>query len=175
LASVLAVDAPCPKEVADLAEACISYVERAVGVKLDYEPETLPLLGHYLSNARDSLVVPAAAAYFGEVARRRHGGRWLLAAGGATPSDPAEWRVELLDAPISFTPAQIILLLLGTEDAAGLDLAVFELEPLDRQAAEDRLSELPPVSEDEYYSPSTWLEVLDILVDTARVRRLALN
>src|SRR5687767_15165113 len=40
-----------PPAIQDLADACIRYVERAVGVRLDYTLETLPLLDHYLEHA----------------------------------------------------------------------------------------------------------------------------
>jgi hypothetical protein len=57
------------------------------------------------------------------------------------------------------------------EDA--IELAGFELEDDDREAAAARLAELPPVDERDYYSTATRLEVLDIVVDAARVRRMA--
>jgi hypothetical protein len=36
-----------------------------------------------------------------------------------------------------------------------------------------RLAELPPVSDAEYYAPSTRLEVIDIAVEAIRSRRIA--
>src|SRR5687768_1752387 len=66
-----------PVVVLDLAEACVRFVKRALQIALDYTPDTLPLLDHYLRSASDiskeeilSLHVPAAGAYFGEVVRR---------------------------------------------------------------------------------------------------------
>ena len=90
---------PAPDRVRDLAEACVRFVERAVGVKLDYEPETLSILDHYLGGARPAagerpaagvLVAHAAGAYFGEVVRRRYPSWWRL-----DGDDPGEWRIEL--------------------------------------------------------------------------------
>lgn len=168
----------CPPKVEELTQACVAYVERSVGVKLDFEPETLPLLDHYLSEARDSLnirpevsplVVHAMAAYFGEVARRRHGGRWVM-----PTDDPGSWRVELEAAPASFSPAHVVAVSLGTMDTDS-GLSVFEIDSAIREAATARLAELPPVSEREYHAPSTWLEVIDIVVDVARARRAAQN
>ena len=33
-----------PREILDLAEACVQFVKRATGVELDFTPETLPVL-----------------------------------------------------------------------------------------------------------------------------------
>ena len=78
-------DAPLP--IQDLANACVRFVERSVGIALDYTPETLPILDHYLRGVRatsrdeiTNLVAPAAGAYFGEVVRRQLG--------------PAQWHWE---------------------------------------------------------------------------------
>jgi len=93
--------APAPAAVLDLAEACVRYVERAVGVKLDFTPETLPLLDHYIGGARDvlsgrarptegaepvDLVAQAAGAYLGEVIRRRHPCWWRSGDKESTPA-----------------------------------------------------------------------------------------
>jgi hypothetical protein len=45
-----------PPAVAELAEACVRFVRAAVGVSLDFRPETLPLLDHYLATRRDELL-----------------------------------------------------------------------------------------------------------------------
>ena len=69
-----------PPEVAELVEACREYVRRAIGMELDYSPETLPLVDHYIDLVRTSLderpelqplVVRAVGAYFREVIRRQ--------------------------------------------------------------------------------------------------------
>src|ERR1044071_4902274 len=74
---------PAPGTIGELADACVRFVQAAVGVPLDFRPETLPLLDHYLATRREELlaaraanpeamglVARAAAAYFGEVVRR---------------------------------------------------------------------------------------------------------
>ena len=102
---------PPPDRVRDLAEACVRFVERSVGVKLDYEPETLSILDHYLAGARaaaaekpaaGALVAHAAGAYFGEVVRRRYPSWWRL-----DGDDPSGWRLELEPVYLSFSPVQI--------------------------------------------------------------------
>ena len=61
---------PPPAEVGDLAESCVRFVHDALGMTLDYTPDTLPILDHYLRDrARGTseevldLLAPAAGAY----------------------------------------------------------------------------------------------------------------
>jgi hypothetical protein len=167
---------PAPQAVQDLAEACVRFVERAIGLRLDYEPETLSILDHYLEQGRSStgerpeaavLVAHAAGAYFGEVVRRRYPSWWRV-----ENDEPAAWRLEFA---------------LGRESSAGLEEGAggaldtgasdaserFELEEVDQQAVSERLADLPMVSEAEFYATTTRLEVIDIIVDTVRARRIA--
>ena len=167
---------PAPEKVRDLAEACVRFVERSLKVKLDYEPETLPLLDHYLASARDAagerpeagaLVAHAAGAYLGEVVRRRYPSWWRL-----DGDDPGAWRIELSPVYLSFSPVQLVAdALLRSSDLEASER--LELEEEDREAVAARLAELPPVDEDEFYAPSTRLEVIDIAVEAIRARRLA--
>lgn len=180
---------PPPGVIAELSDSCIRYVERALGVTLDYTLETLPLLDHYLAEAQKALVAqneedPQAAhatlpllvhtsgAYFGEVVRRRYPAWWRVSG-----HDPMAYRVEFENVYLAFSPMLFIyeglargLALHG--DQAIFDAAQFEMDEEDQKAAAERLSELA-VSDDEYYAPSTRLEALDVVVDTIRTRRLA--
>src|SRR5438552_14232262 len=74
-----------PREILELAENCRSYVVQAIGVELDYDAETLPVLDEYLRRAATTvderpdaarLVATTAGSYFGEVVRRRIDGFW---------------------------------------------------------------------------------------------------
>lgn len=167
---------PAPERVRDLAEACVRFVEKAVGVKLDYEPETLPVLDHYLANARTAagerpttgaLVAHAAGAYFGEVVRRRYPSWWRVEG-----DDPGAWRIELAPVYLSFSPVEMMADAIFREGDEGANERL-ELEEEDRAAVAARLAELPPVDEDEFFAPSTRLEVIDIAVEAIRARRLA--
>jgi hypothetical protein len=183
--------APAPEVVADLAEGCVRFVERAIGVRLDYRPETLPLLDHYLEQAREAtsdraealpVVAHMAGAYFGEVIRRRYASWWRMEG-----QDPTYWQIELEPVYLAFCPVLFVRAALSRgepdeprdelDDASGEradgDVAALELEEEDRQAVAARLAELPPVSDAEYYAPSTRLEVIDIAVETIRSRRIA--
>ncbi|WP_437673302.1 hypothetical protein [Sorangium sp. So ce131] len=179
---------PPPPAVEDLAEGCVRFVERALGVRLDYRPETLPLLDHYLDQARRAtservetlpVVAHMAGVYFGEVIRRRYPSWWRMEG-----DDPTYWQIELESVYLAFSPVLFVREALTrggaaepardlAEEAPSGDPAGLELQDDDREAVAARLAELPPVSEDEYYAPSTRLEVIDIAVDAIRSRRLA--
>lgn len=99
---------PPPPAVADLADGCVRFVEKALGFQLDYTPETLPVLDHYLEQAGAAaagrteallLLVHAAGAYFGEVIRRQHASWWR-----AEGDDPLAWRIELEAVYLAFSP-----------------------------------------------------------------------
>ena len=174
---------PPPERVGELAEACVRFVERAIGVELDYQAETLSLLDHYLEEGRKAarekpetaaLVAHAAGAYFGEVVRRRHASWWR-----AEGIDPAMYRLELESAYLSFSPVQLmadaLLRVDRTEEESAEEEDAserLELEEEDRDAVAQRLAELPPVSDREFYAPSTRLEVIDIAIEAIRARRM---
>jgi hypothetical protein len=78
---------PAPEPIIELVRACLDYVKRSLGTELDFTPETLPLLDHYLSEVREELAgkpelveltAHAAGAYFGEVLRRQMRGFWHM-------------------------------------------------------------------------------------------------
>ncbi len=113
----------------------------------------------------------AAGAYFGEVVRRRHASWWRTEG-----DDPAFYRIELEAAYLSFSPVQLMAdALLRSEEEGSEEEDVserLELEDEDRDAVAQRLAELPPVSERDFYAPSTRLEVIDIAVEAIRARRM---
>lgn len=179
---------PPPTKIAELADACVRYVERSLGVRLDYSAETLPLLDHYLADAEKTLVaqsekdaeavkttlsllVPTAGAYFGEVIRRRYASWWRL-----DGEDPMTYRVEFETVFLAVSPMLIVyeqlargLSMRGDESA--FEASLIEMDEEDQRAAAERLAELE-VDADEYYAPSTRLETIDVCVDTVRTRRL---
>lgn len=174
------LDAPPPPSIADLAEACVRFVERSVGVRLDYTPETLPLLDHYLEGARAifkenresaaggltlEIVAQSVGAYLGEVVRRRYASWWKL------EDRPEEHRLEFHHLFLTIHPVALALdaLTLEMEEDAGMALvSSFDLDADDRDAAMMRLADLPPTTIEEFVTPSMRVEVLDIVVDAVR-------
>ncbi len=112
--------ADSPAEVVEYADQAVQYVRRSLGMTLEYDSETLPLLDHYLRSvpgenaAAAHLVAATAGAYFGEVVKRRVGGEWDL------PSrDPGSWRL-VLPTGLWFSPAAVALaVIVGSDEENG--------------------------------------------------------
>jgi hypothetical protein len=164
-----------PAQVAELADACVRYVRQATGIALDYQPETIPLLDHYVASRRAelkarpealSLVVRAIGAYFGEVVRRKVGAFWYMPGG-----DPSLWEIRARPVYLSFSPLAVAYDAITHGDEGG-PTSHYQLEDDDREAVDKRLAELPAVTEDEFFLLSTRLEVLEITVDAVKARMI---
>jgi hypothetical protein len=200
----------------------VKYVQHSVGFTLDFEPETLPVLDHYVELARKAaherkeaapLVAQAIGAYLGEVTRRKYGGFWRI------EDDPRSYRVELEPVYLILRPIELASRALelpiepvapdvttkrksdddddddiddedesATADADGSNendppievdpeddvrAAVFEVDEEDRESIAEKLAALPPVATTQYHSPSTHFEVVELIVETIRARRIA--
>jgi hypothetical protein len=169
--------APPLPQVDELARACVRFVAARYGTTLDYHPDTLSFVDQWVRDARKDigpgmgaasgtaetldLAQAAVGAYFGEVVRRRFGGRWVAEGGHAT------WRLCLSNVFCAFNPVGMAreALLLGPAEGWGAHL---ELDPLDRASITARLAALPPADDDEYYAPTTRFDVLWIVVEALR-------
>lgn len=166
-----------PVAVLELSESCRQFVQRALGVELEYDVETLPVLDAYLQMAgggvadrpeAEPLVANTVAAYFGEVVRRRIDGFWRR-----RPSLPDEWQLCARRAFFSMSPLGIVLESMAKgADHPGPSSELF-LAPDDRVIAEGRLAVFPPVSESDYYLLSTRLEVIETVYEALRERMKA--
>jgi hypothetical protein len=166
-----------PVAILELSESCRQFVQRALGVELDYEAETLPVLDAYLQMAgggvvdrpeAEPLVARTVAAYFGEVVRRRVDGLWRR-----RPELEDEWQLCARRTFLSLSPLGIVLESLARGADHPGPSAELSLAPDDRAVAESRLAVLPPVSEDEYYLLSTRLEVIETVYEALRERMKA--
>lgn len=181
-----------PAEVVEYADQAVQYVRRALGVTLEYDSETLPLLDHYLRSvpgenaAAAHLVAAAAGAYFGEVVKRRVGGVWDL------PSrDPGSWRL-VLPTGLWFSPAAMALaVIVGSDEEESLsdeatdpeadsiagsdwDASLNAPGPL-RPLVAQVLDNMAEVSHDDYYSLCGRLDTIEhvqaVLAGVTSVRR----
>ena len=160
-----------PPAVAELAAACVRFVAARYGAGLlDFQPETLSLLDHWLRDARADLterpetvelVQSAAGAYLGEVVRRAFGARWFA------DGDHAGWRLYMSTVYCAFNPIGMVREALLLEPAEGWH-AHFELDRAEEEAIQARLAALPEVDEEEYYAPSTRFDVVHIVVEALR-------
>ena len=167
-----------PEQVRPFLEAAQRYVERALGAQLDGSDTSLAFVDHYIEQtARKealkpdvlALIAPALGVYFGEVAIAKLGGQWLLEG-----PDPTQWRVELLPAPLLFSPVGMAAEALRGGEVDGYD-GVFTTRQDLMGPLSQALESSPPVDERYYYSLTGRLETLehavDLLVEIERSRR----
>lgn len=160
-----------PEFVLELSAACTRFVAAVAKVQLDFTPDTLPILDHYVRESREALnerpesvavTARAVGAYLGEVVRRHHRCWWRL-----DDADPSAWRLEFRNMLLAFYPVQTAYTVLTqSEDEDAGPFCGFEIEKEAREVLTQRLSELPAVSEDEYFCPSTHFDVLEMAIDT---------
>lgn len=165
---------PAPEPIADLVTACLGYVKRALGTDLDFTPETLPLLDHYLSEVREELAAKpelaqltahAAGAYFGEVLRRQMQGFWRLPSGSLH-----DYQVCSSVAFVSINPFGVAYdALYASTDHEG-PRSNLRLSPEDLGYVSARLASVPELPEDQFYLLTTRVEVIEITVEALRAK-----
>jgi hypothetical protein len=148
-----------PPRVREYADQAVSYVQRALGIKLEYDSDTLPVLDHYLRTVPDDqpaalkLVVATSGAYFGEVVRQRLGGRWELG------SQEAEWRV-VLPTGIHFSPVGFVAAAIARADLDDLDSEI-GAPPRMLPYVQQTLARMGEVTVEDYYSLCGRLDTLE--------------
>ncbi len=144
----------------------MDFVRRALSLPLDYTPETLPLLDHYLRQVPQDqpdtvrLIASTAGAYFGEVCRRTLGGTWE----DREDQQPIDWKLRL-SGDVTFCPGGMAALAVLQADSEGVD-GDTDVPAEARERVEHALEARGQVAEDEFYSLSGRLEALMLVVDT---------
>jgi hypothetical protein len=158
--------------VAELCAAAIRFVGSRYKVALDGTPDTLSLLDQYVRDAREAvkerpesvdLVGPSIGAYLGEVMRQAFGAEWWSE--GAHEG----WRLYFTNVYLAFNPLGMGREAVTMTDEPGWQ-AHLTLDPGDREAIEERIGAMPDVDEEEYYLPTTRLDVVTAVVETLRAR-----
>ena len=176
----------------ELADALRDHVRRSLGVDVEYTSTSLAFVDHYLRSARSEtrpaillLVAAEAGAWYGELVRREIGGQWI-----GDGHDPRTLRLVLRHQFLHFAPVdQALEALLATQglgaeadetrmpEGPALDTAFHAKgagadSPVGDAVREDdsswlaeRLAELPPVGEDEYYSLTCRFETLQLVLE----------
>ena len=148
-----------PTRVREYADQAVSYVRRALGIQLEYDSNTLPVLDHYLRTVPDDqpaalqLVVATSGAYFGEVVRQRLGGRWELA------EQEAEWRI-VLPTGLNFSPVGFVAAAIARADLDDLDSEI-AAPPRMVPYVEQALARMGEVTVEDYYSLCGRLDTLE--------------
>ncbi len=154
-----------PAEIAQWAATCVKFVREALQLELDYTPDTLPVLDHYVrtkvgepTEEVQELLTPPLGAYFGEVVRRHiPTARWH-----APGDDYRGYRLEFDGFFLHFNPLGVAIEVLEQEDAGGFG-AHFQILDEARPALEDALAHRESVSSDDYYSFTIRYETLELL------------
>ncbi|HVV82988.1 MAG TPA: hypothetical protein VHE35_07900 [Kofleriaceae bacterium] len=152
--------ATATSRVLEYARQVVEYVQRAIGLELAYDSDTLPLLDHYLRSvpagepAAVELIATTSGAYFGEVVRRRLGGRW-----DTSSDDATEWRV-VLTTGVNFSPAGFVAAAIVRAELDDLDTAI-DAPPRMRPYLEQTLARMGEVTLDDYYSLCGRLDTLE--------------
>jgi hypothetical protein len=148
------------------------FVASKYKVALDGKPDTLSLVDQYVRDARTAfearpesidLVAPAVGSYLGEVMRQEFGAEWF--AEGSHES----WRLYFKHVYLAFNPVGIAREAITLKEAEGWN-AHLTLDPAEREVIDERLAAMPEVDEDEYYLPTTRLDVITVVVETLRAR-----
>ncbi len=157
------MDDPVPPRVREYAEQVVTYVRRALGVTLEYDSDTLPVLDHYLRTVQETagteqpatlqLIIVTAGAYFGEVVRRRMGGRWELS------EQDIEWRM-VLPTGLNFAPAGFAAAAIAQADLDDVD-SELDAPPRMKPYVQQALQRMGEVSVDDYYSLCGRLDTLE--------------
>ncbi len=172
-----------PEEIAFLAGRCITHVKNRTGIELDFQSETLSVLDFFIKEIlREEgggsvpkvgdhrraeimhLFAPSVGAYFGEVVRRMFPCRWRM-----DSENPITWTVEFDYVPLKFNPIGAAAEALVEKDAGDMGCRLTTSGD-ETDALIERLDAAPPVSEYEFFSLTTKLEVLQIAVDWLRAR-----
>lgn len=163
---------PAPPRVAELCAACMRFVASKYKVSLDGTPETLSLLDQYVRDAREAvrerpesleLVAPAVGAYLGEVMRQLFRAEWWA------EGDYDAWRLYFTNVYLAFNPIGMAREAITMTEEEGWN-AHLTLDPGEREEIEARLAAMPDVEEDEFYLPTTRLDVVMAVVETLRAR-----
>lgn len=174
-AQVLPALPPPPPKVAELCAAAMRFVASKYKVSLDGTPDTLSLLDQYVREAREAvkerpetldLVVPAVGAYFGEVVRQEFRAEW---GPGTESANYDAWRLYFTNVYLAFNPMGVAREAVTMTEEAGWH-AHFQLDPGERDEIAARLAAMPDVDEEEYYLPTTRIDVITAVVETLRAK-----
>ncbi len=158
---------PITQELAELASACVRFVHARTGVQLDFTRDTLSVLDLYITSARGELsakpeslelLQATIGTYLGEVIRREHHGLWK------TGADHETWRIQMTRVYLEFNPIGMAREALLLDAAVGWH-AHLEVDPAETDRLEARLAAMPKVEEEEFYAPTTRIEVIDVAVE----------
>ena len=160
-----------PEPVTELIQSAVRFVRASVGVELDGTQDTLPLLDHYVVQARAyvqerpetlPLLAHATGAYFGQLLNREFGGFWR-----AVEPSAEQWRIGMHTVFLAMNPVGIAYQIIGEGDIAGPP-AEMMLAREDKPGVLARLDSLADVSHETYHTFGTRFDVVQAVVEHLR-------
>lgn len=163
-----------PAPLVELANGLADFVEKVIGIRPDFSPETLSLVDHYAAQVQKEvdgrpelidLTAQGLGAYFGEVVRRSEGAFWRV------PSPNFhDWALCGTTAFVMINPIGVGYdALLRRTDHSGPS-SQLKLATEDRKAVSERLDLLPPLREEDYYTLCTRHEAMQIVMEAVRAQ-----
>lgn len=158
-----------PSQIVDLAGNLVDFVERSVGIRPDFTPETLSLVDHYANETRLvlktrpellDLTAQALGAYFGEVLRRSKGAFWQV-----PTANFHDWALCGTGAFVMINPIGIGYEAIAQSTDHKGPSSQLKLAAEDRAHIQARLESLPEVPDTEFYLLTTRFEALDIVIE----------
>ncbi len=152
----------CPPRTAEFVRRALDAVRASVGVSLEFDSDTLPLLDHYIKQVprkeadAAALIAAMTGSYFGEAVRQSLGGQWKV-----EDDDPASWRI-VLPGGLSFSPVRLALAaILLDEDGEGN--GDFQAPPKLMEALTEAMGRLGSVGRNDYFTLSCRFDTLEHL------------
>ncbi len=161
--SELPIELPgCPPRTAEFVRRALDAVRTSVGVGLEFDSHTLPLLDHYIKQVprtetdAANLISAMTGSYFGEAVRQTLGGQWKV-----EDEDPANWRI-VLPGGLSFSPVRLALsaILLDEEGEGNGD---FQAPPKLMDALTEAMERMGSVGRNDYFTLSCRFDTLEHL------------
>jgi hypothetical protein len=175
-----------PAIIEPLAKRCVLHVKHRFGLELDYTPETLGVVDHFIEEVVADeaggnrpppghshrahlvhLLAPTVGAYFGEVIRGCLKCRWRLGSG-----DPQDWLLEFEQFFLRFNPAGAAAEAVFQQPIESWSGSLVTA-PGQVASLHARLAAAPPLPEDQFFSLATRHEVLQIVDDWLRAQSAA--
>ena len=173
-----------PPMAEQLTERCVAHVLSRFGFELDYTEETLGVVdqaidavlleegehtrlppAHERRTHLVQLLASSYGVYFGEVLRRTYACHWHM------PSeDPAQWTIEFEEVFLRINPVCAAAEALLGAPIDGFT-PVLSTAPNDAEVLAERLDASPPVFEDQFYTLTTRVDVIQISLDYLRERQ----
>lgn len=155
-------------QTSGLAASCVRFVKQSLNLELDFSPDTLPILDHYLTEARADgmtealeLVSACAGAYFGElVCQHSLGARWAF-----NPDAHQHCRIEYANCFLFFNPIGAALEAATNQEAHGWS-AHFQVLESNRSLVRDTLERVGAVQARDFFKLSVRWEALELVTRT---------